>query len=79
MKIKWIYCETCECPTVLCPECGNNVCNGSNGKYTGGYEGPEDECPSCEKAYQIDMRFHSHMIFVYDYILGKDATIEIDV
>ena len=38
---KWYYCEQCGCPSVLCGQCDNNMCNGS------------EECDSCKDAYDI--------------------------
>lgn len=34
-KHRWAMCEICG-PTVLCGDCGNNVCNGSTGKLPNG-------------------------------------------
>ena len=32
------WCEACQCVTVICPECGNNCCNGF------------EECGTCPAA-----------------------------
>jgi hypothetical protein len=31
MKYKWSWCDLCECAMVICPQCGNNSCNGHYG------------------------------------------------
>ena len=42
-KFKWIYCNICLCPAVICPKCGNNCCNGTSG----------ENCPdNCDEAYE---------------------------
>jgi hypothetical protein len=28
MKFNWSWCPICECAMVICPQCGNNTCNG---------------------------------------------------
>lgn len=38
-KYEWKYCGVCDVMTVICPECGNNLCNsGGNGCCEGAYE-----------------------------------------
>ncbi len=41
---KWYYCEQCNCPSVLCGQCNNNMCNGS------------ENCDSCKDAYAVFMK-----------------------
>jgi len=42
-KIKWVWCKLCDCAAVICPNCGNNCCNGGSGK----------NCPdNCDEAYK---------------------------
>ena len=38
--MKWVWCNTCNCAAVICPNCGNNVCNGSS------KDGCKDRCQS---------------------------------
>ena len=28
MSYQWVWCDVCEAATVICPQCGNNECNG---------------------------------------------------
>lgn len=41
LKHKWVYCEHCDEPTVICKCCNNNCCNGNI------------KCDKCESAYQL--------------------------
>ena len=45
MKFEWVWCRHCDRPTVICPDCGNNCCNGGYGK--------NGECTTCHKAYKV--------------------------
>lgn len=45
MEFEWIYCELCKTVTGICPECGNNCCNG-------GY-GEDGKCKTCPKIYNL--------------------------
>jgi len=46
MKMKWMWCDLCDCATVICPKCGNNCCNGGYGKIDG------KQCTMCKEAYK---------------------------
>lgn len=43
---EWKWCELCGHATVICPECGNNCCNGGYGTVDGKY------CKVCPEAYK---------------------------
>jgi hypothetical protein len=43
MNMKWVWCEVCRCAAVICPNCGNNCCNGGSGK---------DCSDNCKAAYE---------------------------
>jgi len=45
-KHYWAYCNHCECPMVICGNCGNNCCNGGTGQYADG-----TSCDICLDAY----------------------------
>lgn len=46
-QIKWIWCGTCDCAAAICPDCGNNACNGTYGETKdGGY------CQTCPDVYE---------------------------
>ena len=45
MNPEWIYCETCDCVAMICPECGNNCCNGMYGR--------DGKCPVCPEVYRM--------------------------
>lgn len=47
MKFEWKYCPTCETMMVICPQCGNNSCNGGSGTLKDG-----TRCAVCDLAYQ---------------------------
>lgn len=39
---EWTWCEICEVGMVICPQCGNNCCNG------------HEECELCKKVYEFE-------------------------
>lgn len=51
-QFEWKYCAVCEKMMVICPDCGNNCCNGGTGKLPSG-----EEC-GCEAAYQFQKENH---------------------
>lgn len=44
------YCELCQTDTVICGQCGNNVCNGNTGIIDG------KPCDHCDEAYVLFMK-----------------------
>lgn len=46
----WTTCECCG-TTVICGNCGNNLCNGGVGEYA-----DRSTCPACDSAYEMMMR-----------------------
>jgi hypothetical protein len=49
MKFEWEFCPVCNEWTIICPKCGNNVCNGMYGRNADG-----GICDVCELAHQYD-------------------------
>jgi hypothetical protein len=47
MKHYWSYCELCRRAMVVCGICGNNTCNGAEGKLKNGLS-----CHGCKQAYK---------------------------
>jgi len=45
MNPEWVYCELCDCVAMVCPECGNNCCNGGYGK--------DGKCEVCPEVYDL--------------------------
>jgi len=45
-KHKWVWCKMCCCASYICPECGNNCCNGGYGKVDG------EICKVCLESYK---------------------------
>ena len=33
---EWVWCETCDCAAMVCPECGNTTCTGGQGELESG-------------------------------------------
>ena len=51
---RWVFCQICDCWAVLCPDCNNNLCNGSHG----------DNCMNrCEMAYSY--YYHNDKIHTF--------------
>lgn len=46
INYKWKYCPTCEIMTIICPVCGNNMCNGGSGNID------DEDCPACELSHE---------------------------
>lgn len=61
MEFTWEYCSTCRGYMIICPKCGNNCCNSSNGKLIDGRPAKISEwddpraikCDVCALAYQF--------------------------
>ena len=54
VKYKWVWCEFCNCAAVICPNCGNNCCNG------GSREGCIDECSNAYVHQENMMRLDTY-------------------
>lgn len=37
----WVYCSLCNCATLCCKNCGNNMCNGGQ------------NCDDCKEAFEL--------------------------
>lgn len=43
----YVWCDHCECETIICGQCNNNLCNGGSGI------GPDGKkCKQCAEAYK---------------------------
>jgi len=45
-QFEWSWCDYCEGPMVICPQCGNNSCNGHAG------------CALCEEIFEWEHEQH---------------------
>jgi hypothetical protein len=48
MKFNWSWCEYCEAAMIICPQCGNNSCNGTYG------------CELCKQVYDYQDKCYTN-------------------
>lgn len=63
LKFIWLWCDSCNVPTVVCPRCGNNLCNGARGpSELNSVHDSDFGCPICPLARQHENLADSALI-----------------